>query len=490
MVINDWECDVSARISIDEETGDVLVEPSAWTMQGGVAGIGLNVPGIRRDLQVVGPFQQGVRLPLDHPQMRGKFAPWPSNWEAGFLVFDGGNSGFTVQAWDEHYQFKAVQVGRPETAQSVQFITLAPGPLESNRCVGNLCWRISAYHGDWTAPVRRYRDWYWKTYRLDQAARLRPEWLDGLRLAISWCPAVPALLDELAKQVDPKTVFLHVPHWRRYKYDQDYPSFEPDENGRAFLLKAREMGFHAAPHTNSCQMNPDHPFFFEARDFCTRGPLDMRYGGWSWLPVKGWGNFGPPQSYSQIPAHKDWNVLFNVHLAWSPWRRQLTRRVAALIDDLGLDSVFVDVSQLVHNSDNAHLEGLSYAEGSLKLIRELSELGKGFCVSGEGRNEISTQFLSVVQFHLYNFAHSAAIDGEDVAWVLEGTIPVNEILFKGLARGIGYNYGSGANRKAMIEATLKQGAIPTLIFRRDEDPVAELAGEECRGLIARAKELA
>jgi hypothetical protein len=44
--------------------------------------------------------------------------------------------------------------------------------------------------------------------------------------------------------------------------------------------------------------------------------------------------------------------------------------------------------------------------------------------------------------------------------VLDCTTPVNELLFKGLTRGIGYSYGQGANRRVMIDATLKQGALP------------------------------
>ncbi|HHE73037.1 MAG TPA: hypothetical protein ENL34_12230 [Chloroflexi bacterium] len=178
-------------------------------------------------------------------------------------------------------------------------------------------------------------------------------------------------------------------------------------------------------------------------------------------------------------------MLVNVHPAWSPWRRELTRQVAELIRELDLDSIFVDVSQYIHNSDNAVLEGLTYAEGSLKLIRELVELAPGFCVAGEGRNEISTQYLSVVQFHLYNFAHVAAINSEDVAWVTEATVPVNQMVFGDLTRGIGYNYGRGENRRVMIEATLRQGAVPTLIFQ-SRDPVAELDGEEARTILARA----
>ena len=452
-------------------------------MQGGVAGLGLNVAGIREDLDVVGPFQQGTRLPLAHPQMAGKRATWPNAWEAGFVVFQGEASGFSVQTWDDHYIFKQVNIGHEKSAQSVAFVTQAYGPLEQNRCVGNLAWRISAHQGDWTVPVTRYRDWYWKAYRLDEAAAMRPKWLDDIELAVSWCPSNPDLLDALATQADPHKIFLHVPRWRPYEYDQDYPTFTPSDEGRAFIEKARAMGFHVAPHANACQMNPDHPFFFQARDFCTRTPTDVRWGGWSWLPVEGWGAFGPPQSYSQMPVNKDWNILVNVHLAWSPWRRQLTRQVADLIRDLGLDSMFVDVSLLVHNSDNAVLEGLTYAEGSVKLLRELAELVPGFCVSGEGRNEISTQYLSMVQFHLYNFAHSTAINGQDVSWVVEATTPINDVLFKGLTRGIGYNYGRADNRRAMIDATLKQGTIPTLIFRT-QDPVAELDGEEARYILS------
>ncbi len=485
IVLNDWECDVSVRVSIDEATGDILIEPSAWSMRGGIAGLALNIPGIRPELEIVAPFQQGARAALSHPQMQGKRANWPYDWEAGLLVFAGKDAGFSVQAWDESFIFKGVRVGYEKSPQSVGLVTYARGPLEANRCAGNLCWRISAYQGGWQEPVRRYRDWYWQAYRLEEAARMRPSWLDGLRLAISWCPTDPALLDALAKKIDPRLVFIHLPDWRPYQYDQDYPTYVASEKGAAFIAKAREMGYHVAPHANACQMSPDHPFFFQARDFCTRSPNDLRWGGWTWLPVEGWASFGPPQSYSQMPAHKDWNPLVNVHLAWSPWRRQLTRQVADLLRLHGLDSIFVDVSQFIHNSDNAVLENLTYPQGSLKLIRELAELAPELCVSGESRNEISTQFLSVVQFHLFNFAHTLDTNRQDVSWVVEITEPVNEILFQGLARGIGYAYGQGDNRRPMIDATLKQGAIPTLIFH-GKDPVAELESEEARYILSRA----
>jgi hypothetical protein len=178
-------------------------------------------------------------------------------------------------------------------------------------------------------------------------------------------------------------------------------------------------------------------------------------------------------------------VLVNVHLAWSPWRRHLTREVAGLIHNVNIDSIFVDVVHWVHNSDNATLENLSYAEGSLKLARELSELAPHFCVCGEGRNEITTQYISMVQFHLYNYAHSLAMAGEDVSWVKDVTVPVSKLIFDGLSRGIGYSYHTGETRRLFIDAQLQQGAIPTLIFDT-KDPVAELDQPEARYILSLA----
>lgn len=128
IVLNDWECDVSLRISVDDETGDILIEPSAWTLQGGIHGIGLNIPGTRCDLDIVGPFQQGARLPITHPQMQGKRADWPNTWEAGFLVFQGREGGFSVQTWDDRFIFKQVRIGHAQDPHTVSFVTQAYGP--------------------------------------------------------------------------------------------------------------------------------------------------------------------------------------------------------------------------------------------------------------------------------------------------------------------------------------------------------------------------
>ncbi len=78
-----------------------------------------------------------------------------------------------------------------------------------------------------------------------------------------------------------------------------------------------------------------------------------------------------------------------------------------------------------------------------------------------------------------------AIDGKDVSWVEACTLPVSALIFGGLSRGIGYHYGAGASRRLLIEATLKQGALPTLIFQ-SPDPVGELENAELRYILEKA----
>lgn len=201
--------------------------------------------------------------------------------------------------------------------------------------------------------------------------------------------------------------------------------------------------------------------------------------------MEGWARMqGPPQSYSTIAAHKEHNVLVNVHTGWSGWRQELERQIAHVKQELLLDSIFVDVSQWIYDADRSVIENMTYAQGSLRLLKGLSELSKGFCVSGEARNEINVQSLSVSQLHLFDFAHTYTYDGKDVSWLKDVTLPVNDLLFKGLNRGIGYSYGqSGYDRRPMIDATAKLNALPTLIMQGED----YLESEECRLLLSMMK---
>lgn len=482
IIVEDWNCDASIRVVEDEQTGDILLEPSCYSLMTGLQAFRMNLYGLSQDLSLILPIQQGCRIAVDNELISQKRFEWPNSWEAGFAVLDAGNDGFSVQTWDDQFCGKAIKIGEPGDPCFLGFETCARGPLDEQRAIGGLIWRISCHHGDWTVPVSRYRDWYWKTYGIAEASKYRPDWLDGIKLAVSWCPTERYILDGLKKILDPAKVFIHLPNWRDSLYDQDYPAYTASDTGRAFLDHARSLGFHVAPHCNACQISPNHPLFAAAVNFTPKHLTEKRLMGWSWLPVEGWAAMqGPPQSYSNIASHKQYNVLVNVHTGWSGWRRALEWQIAHSKNTLSLDSIFVDVSQWIYDGDRSEVENMTYAQGSIRLLKDLCQLGKGFCVSGEGRNEINVQYIGVSQFHLFGFAHTLALDGKDLSWLEDVTLPVSDILYRGLNRGIGYSYGNEDRyRRVMIDATAKLKAIPTLIFRNAD----YLESDECKYILS------
>ncbi len=73
-------------VSVESATGDILVEPAAFSSRSGVLACRWNLAGIRPDLQLVAPFFQGVKLPLKNPLIKDSHWDWPFFWEAGLAI--------------------------------------------------------------------------------------------------------------------------------------------------------------------------------------------------------------------------------------------------------------------------------------------------------------------------------------------------------------------------------------------------------------------
>lgn len=485
VVLSGWDADGSLRITVDRETGDLLFEPSVHSRMRGIAALRWSIAGIRKDLDLVAPISQGFRAPLDHRVWKGymgewptretAYLEWPTSWEAGLAVLQGRNSGFSLQVRDSLNRFKALKMGYGDNPQVVSIDHCAHGPVGDVQAVGGLPVRIGVHAGSWEVPAHAYRDWLWKARDMEEAIRRQPSWIGDIRLAISWCPVHPGILDALARILPPERVVLHVPQWRAFGYDQDYPSFVPSEDGRAFLLRAREMGFHALPHCNANQVASDHPMGKMALDFAWRDRFTKRLSGWAWVESV---NPRPPQSVSLLDTHKDWNVMLDIHQGFSGYRNELLFQVGRAVEDMGLDGIFLDTSNRFYNADNCVVENLTSIEAGLLLLREVGTLRPGFAVGGEGRNELSARESAFVQLHV--------LKGMPEVTPLEAIVPVNERLLSGLARGIGYGGldGKGDLSPILLAMTERMGALPTLTVR---DPGEILAPNP---LVARVLERA
>jgi hypothetical protein len=451
-----WNGDGLITISTDDSTGDLIVEPSAYSSRAGVIGCRWNIPGIKSDLQIVAPLFQGVKLRLDDPLIRDSRWPWPMSWEAGLAILQSAEGGFYIHAQDTHYIYKALKIGLKNDPNVLGLDTEAYGPIDNNLSAGGLKWRINVYKGGWQIPAERYHEWLWNAYDLKKEEGKRPSWINDVKLAISWCPGDPEVLDALAKRIAPGKVLLHYPDWRTDIYDQNYPTYVASERGKSFVQKCHKMGFHIMPHFNSVDMDPSHPVYTQLRDFQYRDIVTKKIQGWSWVDGK---VLGVPESNESRIHNRDKNVMVKIHPGLSTWRSILGENIHKATNDLDLDCVFIDVTLVTQNLHNCLVESITSTEGMKRLIGHIGLLGKGLVVGGEGLNEITMQGLSFAQAHLFK-SWQTSTDGLERT----GGCNLNQVLFGRLCKTIGYSNLSGNDKDSemRIQINLEHGSIPTI----------------------------
>ena len=458
IIFHCWYGDGVITVTADDETGDLVIEPSAYTSRPGVLACRWNLQGMRPDLQLVAPFFQGIRMKLDDPLLADSRWTWPFYWEAGLAILQSKNRGFYVHSRDTAYRYKALKTGSKSTPYILGLDSEAYGPVDNNLSAGGLSWRLNVYEGDWPVAAATYRDWLWGAYNLGREEQLRPSWMNNVKFAISWCPGDPAVLDALAKKIDPSKVLVHFPEWRKDIYDQNYPDYIASEKGKAFIAKGRQMGFHIMPHFNANDMDPSNPVYAMVRDFQYRDLEKKNILGWSWLDGR---VLNVPESNESRLHNRDKNVMVKIHPGLTMWRSILGERVQQAAADLVLETVFLDVTLVTPNLYNCLVESTTPSEGMKKLIAHIGELGNGLVVGGEGLNEITMQGLTFAQAHLFK-SWQVSVNGLERT----GGCNLNQVLFGKLSRIIGYSGMSGKNKdeEMRMQIHLEHGGIPTIVI--------------------------
>jgi len=459
--VADENGDACLRLTVDDRDR-LVVEPSAHTIRRNLCAVVWTLPGIAADMKLVAPFYQGCRQELTHPLVAGQHWEWPHRWEAGFVILQGAEGGFSVSSFDAHARPKAVSVGKDEQANSLSFHSEVHGPAHDSVAVGSLAWVIDTHAGDWQEPAGVYRDWLHRAVRVEELRRRRPDWVGDIRLALQWAHNDLAVLDALATVIAPAKVLIHQSGWRADPYDVNYPEYTAGEAGQAYLDKARAMGFRVMPHGNYFAIDPNHPAFPRLTDFVARQFGTQRLMAWRW---KNGGCPAPPQGFGTLTNLRDEKLMYYLHTGASVWRRMLAEKIAAAIARHRLTAIFVDQTLCTWNLDNALVENLSMVEGAVALTRELSELDGPLAVGGEGLNEMTMRHQSFAQAHLFhsfhhNCPHLAELD----------PVPVGDFLYGDLCKTMAYTNIDGETPESRLRLDIHErlGALPSLIVRKPQ----------------------
>ncbi|MCD6351161.1 MAG: hypothetical protein J7M26_03480, partial [Armatimonadetes bacterium] len=185
------------------------------------------------------------------------------------VLLDRGTGGVVV--WAERLEeYTSVHVLRRQRSVEIELRCGQPRLL-SGEVMSRPCrWRLAAYRGDWRRGADVYRRWLEKQGSCRPLAQRRPQWLRQIRgvarLTMGDREELLAALRHLAQLVEPSTVVVYYPDWRKHPYDVAYPDYEPSADARRLIPAARALGFRVMVHGNFAGMSPKASDFaaFEA----------------------------------------------------------------------------------------------------------------------------------------------------------------------------------------------------------------------------------
>lgn len=448
-------------IRLDPETGDLCVRPSGQTARRGLMAIRWNIPFVR-EAKLVLPTRNGIEVTADRDILPPLRCEWPSHWNAQLAIAEVGQAAAMVHCEDTTYKYKALNLLREDGLSTLGFESEQIAPLTDNRTAGGVEWRINTYRGGWQAAADRYRTWMESAYQLAKKRAQRPHWTRKISLAVCWASANPQLLDGLAKLNPPDETLIHLDHWRTSPYDVNYPAYEPTPATRAYLEKARAMGFKVIPHFNYFTCCKGHPLYAAIQDWHVRDLVRNEPQGW-FLP--------------RDDEKGDFYRLAYIHPGLARWRRELEDQLVAACDVLQAPGAFLDQTYHTWNCNPGIVENMTMVEGLHLLQEELAAIRPELVLAGECLTEISFQRQAFAQTHPWGWGNMQQVH-------VEAAHPICSYLWSGHTRLIGYIELEPWNPRLDVSIAIhsKMGVLPTFVARERSAAEADILRKDHPGM--------
>ena len=372
LVFKHGQNEVRLFITVNERTGDLLIEQRGFSDTEGVYGIqwgcgNLNV----RNLDLILPADGGQIIDTISPITSRGF-DYPGSWEVQLAIVQGQQGGFYVRGTDKTFQFKKLHYEKDAESFALGFETQNQAPFDALTSAKSVVWRLNTYSGDWRVPARTYRDWMERTFkpwRLDEL----PAWVGEIGLVVTYIdPRLDVgILDRLAEQVDPAKTLLYLNEWRKDDYDVNFPDYTAKPKFGVFVEAARQRGFRVMVHVNLLGISPYHRLYTEFQQFQYRDPWSGNLIGWFWDRTD-----SPNRHAFMNPASAE-------------FRKYFVQQLKEVWQKYGVDAFHLDVSHLVVNDANGLIEGLNAGQGNVLLHKELADAMPGVVFGGESLHEVT-----------------------------------------------------------------------------------------------------
>ena len=358
-------------IGIDVETDDLLIRQKGFSKTVGIEHIMWGFANLSNAVvDVIAPIEGGQILEFSDQY------EYPAYWQAQLVILQGQHGGVFVRSNDTLYQFKTLQYITEVGSFSLNFGQHPPAPIDQQKQITTATWRLNAYQGDWQVPALHHRQWMHEALGPADRSKM-PTWVNDIELVIS-CPFYNSdmeagILGKLSQLVDPEKTLLYAQDWRESGWALNYPDYTPVTsfaNFGDFLREAKRYGFRVMPHANIVAVSLSHPLYavfekYQMYDPWTNKKIGSRLSGEYPLRVQ----------YAWInPAS---------HL----YRKMFVEALKNVWEIYQVDAFHLDISSYIVN--NPPIDGLTMAEGNIRLHQELREAMPGIILGGEGINEVT-----------------------------------------------------------------------------------------------------
>jgi hypothetical protein len=372
------------RFECEPATGDILVQQEGQLTTNGLVGVSWGIASVPDEVEVLVPGCSGQRFGADAPAQRRVF-DYPMSWEAPFVLIQGRRGGVIIWADDPSHRFKTLVLDHSRRAFSLRFESRNVAPFEDKSAIESSRWRIRAYKGNWQAGAAIYRQWAKARFGLVPLEKKDPAWAHDVRFVVTMGLDQP-LLKTLASHCNPAQTLLYLPGWRKDGYDRNYPDYTATPALAPFVAEAHRLGFRVMLHVNYFGCDPKNSAYATLKEWQVRDPFSGELQWWEW-PAQ------PPIKFAYInPASRAWREIF-------------VSRMMEVVGQTGADALHLDQTLCIYNDRNGVIDGLNCIEGSLALHRELHQALPEVALSGEGLNEITSQYEHFAQRHIWSMDH-------------------------------------------------------------------------------------
>jgi hypothetical protein len=381
---NDAAARMRTWFESEPATGDILVQQEGHLTTNGLVGVSWGIASVPDQVEVLVPGCSGQRFGADAPAQRRTF-DYPMMWEAPFVLIQGQRGGVIVWADDASYRFKSLVLDHSQRVFRLRFESRSTAPFEDKKDLASSRWRIRAYAGNWQAGAAIYREWAKARYGLLPLDQKGPAWASEIRFVVIMSQDQPAL-KALASRCNPAQTLLYLPGWRKDGYDRNYPDYTANQALGPFMAEAHRLGFRVMLHVNYFGCDPKNPLYANLKQWQVRDPFSGELQWWEW-PAD------PPIKFAYInPASR-------------AWRETFVKRMVEAVGKYGADAFHLDQTLCIYNDKNGIIDGLNCIEGSLALHREMRAALPEVALSGEGLNEITSQYENFAQRHIWGMDH-------------------------------------------------------------------------------------